>query len=747
MKKSLLILTMLTLIGWGMDAKAQSVNDTVFWHGGWCTICGTDYACSQGAFVTTWNGGTQTFIDPLPIGVTLTGIIVSVCEADCGASNVLVTMNGTPIGTYYPSGTCACYGSLIYTVAGMIGNYNYQGINTLNLGPFPNTSVGTSICVSHATITLIYNNGAYIANNPNYSIYYCQGGSISIPYTAFGNFQNGNIFTAQLSDSSGSFASPDTIGTFASTTSGILFGTIPADALNGTHYRIRVTSSDTAFIGNDNGADITIGATTPVIYPSGSVSFCSGGVLTSSAAVSYLWNTGDTTQSITVTSTGSYSVTTSASLGCSAVSLPTIVTINDSPTVTITPNGPTSFCNGGSVILDAGIDSTYTWSDGSTSETLNVNTSGTYSVTITDIHGCTASTSQSVNVDNLTANAGPDLNVNCGNSTALNIIANGQGTLTYSWSPGTGLSDSTIYNPVATVYNTITYTYIVNDSMCSSTGSVSLYVIPYAPISICIVSVDSTTNKNMVIWDQPSGIPVDSFIIYRETNQSNVYAQIGSQPGSAFSTFIDTGSYPQVQANRYEIGFLDSCGLVATQSTNHKTIHLSINQGLGNTYNLIWDAYEGFAFSSYNIYRGTTLSNMALLTTIASNLYQYSDLNPPLGTVYYAIEVLNPGSCTPSFRTENNNYNISMSNITNSSASGIPGISSESSLNIFPNPASNIITIQDSKQEVLQFTDVLGRMFNEIRTNNSKITIDISSFPNIFFVKTEGGEVRKVVKY
>ena len=42
---------------------------------------------------------------------------------------------------------------------------------------------------------------------------------------------------------------------------------------------------------------------------------------------------------------------------------------------------------------------TYLWSDGSTSETLQVNQSGTYSVTITDANGCTQTISYEVNCE------------------------------------------------------------------------------------------------------------------------------------------------------------------------------------------------------------------------------------------------------------------------------------------------------------------------------------------------------------
>ena len=172
-------------------------------------------------------------------------------------------------------------------------------------------------------------------------------------------------------------------------------------------------------------------------------------------------------------------------------------------------------------------------------------------------------------------------------------------------------------------------------------GRYTPYNSPLPSTPICIVSVDSATGKNMIVWDQPTGVPLDSFLIFRETSQAGVYDQIGAQLGTVFSTFIDTGSYPAVQANRYKLGFRDSCGIASDISANHKTIHLTVNQGVGNTWNLIWDAYEGFTFASYLIYRGTAPDSMTLLTTIASTLYTYTDLTPTT-PVYYAIAVVNP---------------------------------------------------------------------------------------------------------
>ena len=89
---------------------------------------------------------------------------------------------------------------------------------------------------------------------------FCAGSSVSVSYTKAGNFSPGNVFTAQLSNASGSFASPVNIGTLTSTTAGTIAATIPTGTLAGTGYRIRVVSSNPAVTGSDNGANSTVNA-------------------------------------------------------------------------------------------------------------------------------------------------------------------------------------------------------------------------------------------------------------------------------------------------------------------------------------------------------------------------------------------------------------------------------------------------------------------------------------------------------
>jgi len=87
---------------------------------------------------------------------------------------------------------------------------------------------------------------------------YCPLETVSVPYTVAGTFTAGNVFTAQLSNESGSFASPSNIGSVTSTTSGTITAQIPSGAIAGSGYRIRVISSTPATTGTANTSNISV---------------------------------------------------------------------------------------------------------------------------------------------------------------------------------------------------------------------------------------------------------------------------------------------------------------------------------------------------------------------------------------------------------------------------------------------------------------------------------------------------------
>lgn len=88
----------------------------------------------------------------------------------------------------------------------------------------------------------------------------CPGSVLQVPYTESGIISNSNIFIAELSNASGSFASPVTVGTLTGRDNGTISCTIPVNTPAGTGYRIRVRSSLPLFRGPDNGSNLSVWA-------------------------------------------------------------------------------------------------------------------------------------------------------------------------------------------------------------------------------------------------------------------------------------------------------------------------------------------------------------------------------------------------------------------------------------------------------------------------------------------------------
>lgn len=137
----------------------------------------------------------------------------------------------------------------------------------------------------------------------------------------------------------------------------------------------------------------------PEIEIEGNLILCEGesSVLTASAGVSYLWSTGETSQFITVSSEGDYSVAVTDENGCVGQNS-VFVNVHPLPVAAITPDGPIVFCEGGSVELTASGGETYAWSTGETSQTIIVTLNGLYGVTVFNEFGCESSAKIFVNV-------------------------------------------------------------------------------------------------------------------------------------------------------------------------------------------------------------------------------------------------------------------------------------------------------------------------------------------------------------
>lgn len=227
------------------------------------------------------------------------------------------------------------------------------------------------------------------------------------------------------------------------------------------------------------------------------------------APFSYLWNTGATTQSITVTQSGDYTITITDAVGAMASATSTVFMSN------LQINSNTNcIAVGGTAILSADVSSgypmtpyTYSWSNGQTSPTISVNAGGNYDCTVTDLTGCVSTTQYTIAdcpplTSSITGKAFFDTNTNGifdgadtpipyhpitlspGNTT---ILTNAQGV--YQFNVDTLVSYTiTVSNVGNAVAATPTYTISFPNSGMISTGNdfaflpntdLACYLIPY----------------------------------------------------------------------------------------------------------------------------------------------------------------------------------------------------------------------------------------------------------------------------
>jgi hypothetical protein len=130
--------------------------------------------------------------------------------------------------------------------------------------------------------------------------------------------------------------------------------------------------------------------------------------ITASSGTSYAWSTGDNTVSVSVTplSSETYTVTVTDANGCSNAAS-TLVLVYELPVPLIyyaeisgNFNNDGSICNGDQTGLSVNVGTSYIWNNGAVSSSINVapSVSTTYSVTVTDNNGCSATTQTSVSV-------------------------------------------------------------------------------------------------------------------------------------------------------------------------------------------------------------------------------------------------------------------------------------------------------------------------------------------------------------
>ncbi len=181
--------------------------------------------------------------------VGATGDLLTVTETPAATSREWKYAT-TPGGTYLsfsPTQTGTTYAPVFNTG----GNYYVVAQSVINGVTVTSNEVEVSVStVNLVTGTITPASFFFSPSAPSVQV--------TVPFTTTSTFTNGNVFTAQLSDANGSFASPTNIGTLTGGVSGTITGTIVSSTPVGTGYRIRVVSSSPVVNGSNNGTDLLV---------------------------------------------------------------------------------------------------------------------------------------------------------------------------------------------------------------------------------------------------------------------------------------------------------------------------------------------------------------------------------------------------------------------------------------------------------------------------------------------------------
>jgi len=419
---------------------------------------------ASGGISFSWNtGATTASITVSPASSTTYSVTVTGTAGGCTATaSRTVTVNPLPSASISPSAVAICPGaSAILTASGGTSFSWSTGAATASITVSPSITTTYSVTVTDA-------NGCTAAASRQVTV--------NTPPTA-------SVSPSDVSICAGASATLTASGgTSYSWNTGATTAVITVSPSSTTTYSVTVTDANGCTASASR--TVTVNQLPAAAISPATAAICIGNsvTLTASGGISFSWNTGATTASITVSpaSSTTYSVTvTGTAGGCTATASRT-VTVNPLPPATISP-ATVAICQGASATLTANGGTSYSWNTGATTPAITVAPSGTsaYSVTVTDASGCSATASRTVTVNPLpAASITASANEVCSGE---GVFLTASGGVSYSWNIGAAVPDITV-----TV--TFPYVYIVtvtDASGCSDTASVFLGLMNCDDGNIC----------------------------------------------------------------------------------------------------------------------------------------------------------------------------------------------------------------------------------------------------------------------
>ena len=448
---------------------------------------------------------------------------------------------------------------------------------------------------------------------------------------------------------------------------------------------------------------------------SGSTTTCAGNVVafmdqSANSPTSWSWsfsggtpNT-STLQNPTVTYNvaGTYDVTLIAANGGGSNTLTktNYITVKASPSIPIiTPGGATTFCQGGSVTLAASSANSYLWNNGVTAQSIIVNSTGNYSVTIDSANGCSATSATTA----VTVNSLPNATITSGGTTTF--CQGGSVTLTANSASSYLWSNNAVTQSI-TVTSGGNYTVTVTDNNgCSATS---------APTT---VTVNSLPNATITSGGTTTFCQGGSVIL--TANSASSYS---------WSNSATTPSITVTSAGNYTVTVTGNNGCSATSPATAVTVN------------------------SNPITPVISQNGLLLTSSSASGNQWYYNNTVITGAVYDTLTAVQNGSYTVII-TDSNTCSSDTSNVITINNVGIKEIAATNSISIFPNPASDNLIIDfkpQSKNAGYEIYDVFGRVILKSQILNPQSLIQVNELSEgLYMLRITDGESvynKKLVK-
>jgi hypothetical protein len=318
--------------------------------GAWLN-CPTTPATIQTLIAGNLNAcGKQLVLSTYPARSTNTGTVISTLQAGTGRL-VQLNIRALTLGLsdsimIYDGATSA--GTLLAKLGG-----DYSTVTNTII-----TSTDTAMTVVYSglaagrggfifDVNCILNTTSSIAMGTLSSSLICRNSTITIPFVLTGPFVSPDTVKVEVSPTA-NFSNTFVLGQVITTVqNGIVTAIVPGNSLPGIYY-VRLANGNSR--SNQSSFTVVTSPAVPTIAASGPTALCQGNTLTLSANApgvsGYIWSTGATTSSISVTTAGNYTLQTVVGSCTSAVSAPTIVTVNPSSAVSLVLRNDTVFAIG-----------------------------------------------------------------------------------------------------------------------------------------------------------------------------------------------------------------------------------------------------------------------------------------------------------------------------------------------------------------------------------------------------------------